>query len=109
MKIDAIEIFQTIRASLQPYATEGFSNRINSEEAYDLWNEKNLEIDGIKVTETFFSGVKIIGDTVAFSCYSELNDQVQEQVIVELTDLAVKQIENDLSQAYKIFVEREWI
>jgi hypothetical protein len=109
MKIDAIEIFQTIRASLQPYATEGFSNRINSEETYDLWSEKNLEIDGSKVTETFFSGVKIIDDNVAFSCYSVLNNKVEEQVIVELTDLTVKQIENDLSQAYKEFVERGWI
>jgi hypothetical protein len=54
MKTDFVEIFQTIRAALQPYATLGFSNRVNSETVYELWSDKNVVIEGRKRTEVFF-------------------------------------------------------
>ena len=55
MKTDLVEIFQTIRASLQPYAALGFSNRLNTDEVYDLWSDKNIEHGFMKsVPRPFF-------------------------------------------------------
>jgi len=56
MKTDLVEIFQTIRAGLQPYATRGYTVHENSESGYDLYSEKNIEVDGKKTTERFFRG-----------------------------------------------------
>lgn len=59
MKTDLIEIFQTIRASMQPYAVEGFTVRTNSEAVYDLWSEKNVVVAGKKQNDVNFAGLKI--------------------------------------------------
>ncbi|WP_449440512.1 hypothetical protein [Pedobacter steynii] len=66
MKTDFVEIFQTIRASLQPFATVGFSNRINSETSFDLWSDRNVVIDGKKRNEVFFASVIIQKGHVGF-------------------------------------------
>ncbi|WP_316737037.1 hypothetical protein [Pedobacter aquatilis] len=72
MKTDLVEIFQTIRASLHPYASLGYTVHENSETGYDLYSEKNIEINGDKITERFFAGVYINGSEV------ELKVNVQE-------------------------------
>jgi hypothetical protein len=107
MKTDLIEIFQTIRAELQPYATLEFANRINSEEVYDLWSEKNIKPDG--VTERFFAEVKIASDRVLFR-YSALTGDTQlEEEVRQLDDLMMKKIQDKLSATYKVFKEQEWV
>ena len=108
MKTDAVEIFQTIRAALQPYATLGFSNRINSDEEYDLWSDKNVKIEGLERNETFFACLKIEGDGVHFK-YTDADELVSSKEIKELDDVLMKQIENELSIAYKYFKEQEWV
>jgi hypothetical protein len=107
MKTDLIEIFQTIRAELQPYAAISFTNRVNSETVYDLWSEKTIKEENI--TERFFASVSIESDHVLFS-YSSLSGDVQQQKeLTQLDDVAMESIANDLSATYKVFKEQEWV
>ena len=88
MKTDLIEIFQTIRAALQPYATLGFNNRTNSEEKYDLWSELTVESESDKRTETFFVSVEIENDQVTFTLLpDELPEHERPVVLKELDEL----------------------
>jgi hypothetical protein len=107
MKTDLIEIFQTIRAELQPYATLDFTNRINSEEVYDLWTEKNIKAEG--VTERFFAEVKIVSDHVVFRYSSLTGDSQLQDELKQLDDLAMKKIQEELSATFKVFKEQEWV
>lgn len=66
MKTDLVEIFQTIRASMQPYATQGFTTRKNTDELYELWSDKDIEIAGRKRSEVFFASVSIMNGYVGF-------------------------------------------
>ncbi len=107
MKTDLIEIFQTIRAELQPYAALDFTNRVNSEEEYDLWSEKNIKEQDI--TERFFASVKIESDHVCFH-YSALTGDAQlQEKVTALDDVLKMKIDDELSATYKMFKESEWI
>jgi len=109
MKKDAVEIFQTIRAVLQPYATLGFFNRINSDSEYDLWSDKNITVNDQQRKETFFAAVKIINEAVFFNCYDVEDRPFMEKDISELDEPILDQLEDQLSITYRIFVEKEWI
>jgi hypothetical protein len=107
MKTDFIEIFQTIRAELQPYAALGFTNRINSEEEYDLWSEKNIKADN--VTERFFASIKIEADHVCFRYSTLTGDGELQERIAKLDDVLKMKIDDILSATYKTFKEAEWV
>lgn len=110
MKTDLVEIFQTIRAALQPYATLGFNNRTNSEEKYDLWSELNLNVAGEKRSETFFVNLEIREDHVLFDLLPpELPQHERAMIIKELDDLTLNLIEDKVAAGYKIFKEQEWV
>lgn len=110
MKTDLIEIFQTIRAALQPYATLGFNNRTNSEEKYDLWSELTVESEGQKRTETFFVAVEIENDQVTFTLLPDgLPEHERPMVLKELDELTLNLIEDKVAAGYKIFKEKEWV
>ena len=125
MKTDLIEIFQTIRASLQPYATLGFDNRTNSETIYDLWSNKNVEIDGTKRNELFFCSISIESDSVHLHIFpndsnSDLKTVVADDLgklqtedgvikIQSLDDSLMEQIESAISASYKLYKERGWV
>jgi hypothetical protein len=110
MKTDLVEIFQTVRAALQPYATLGFNNRTNSEEKYDLWSELNVELEGEKRTETFFANLEIKEDHVIFDLLApELPQHERALVIKELDDVTLNLIEDKVAAGYKIFKEQEWV
>jgi len=110
MKTDLIEIFQTIRATLQPYATLGFNNRINSEEKYDLWSDLNIEAAGEKRSDTFFVNLEIKEDHVLLDLLPEYIAQHERPMIIkELDDLALNLIEDKVAAGYKIFKEQEWV
>jgi len=107
MKTDSIEIFQTIRAELQPYAALGFTNRVNSEEMYDLWSEKHLK--EVNVTERFFAEVRIEGDHVVFR-YADESPQGKGQIeVTELDDIQLSKIQDQLSVTHTVFKEHEWV
>ena len=107
MKTDLIEIFQTIRAELQPYAALGFTNRMNSEQEYDLWSEKNIKEDNI--TERFFASVIIKADYLSFRYSTLTGDDVLEEKITQLDDVLKMKIDDILSATYKTFKESEWV
>lgn len=110
MKTNLIEIFQTIRAALQPYATLGFNNRINSEQEYDLWVDKKVEIKGEERTEVFFASLKIAGDNVEINLLPDyLSEHESPLLIRELDAVHLNQIEGKVAAGYKIFKENEWV
>lgn len=125
MKTDAIEIFQTIRAAMQPYETLGFNSRVNSEIEYDLWSEKNTIVDGVKKTETHFAGVKVFKDHVSFY-FMPLNGDAEIEAVFHqdllsllkdkayfnikaLDEILMEHIADALDKGYKIFKQNEWV
>ncbi len=120
MKTDLVEIFQTIRAGLQPYATRGYTVHENSENGYDLYSEKNIELNGEKITERFFAGVYINGDDVEvkinteeFSTenhnLSDFGDNKMGLKISALDDEKLKEVETLIEIINTNFKEKEWI
>lgn len=125
MKTDFVEIFQTIRAALQPYATLGFNNRINSETTYDLWSDKNVEIEGKKRNEVYFAAVTIHKGHVGFYFMPVYAEPEMKKVfdqsllkllkgkscfhIKKLDDLLLSHLEEALANGYKLYKERGWV
>ncbi|WP_285008146.1 hypothetical protein [Pedobacter faecalis] len=124
-KTDFVEIFQTIRASLQPYATMGFENRVNSEEVYDLWSNKNVVIEDKPRTEVFFASVQIFKSHVGFYFMPVYAEPEIKQVfdpnllkhlkgkscfhIKKLDDTLLSQIESALAEGFKLYKEKGWV
>ena len=124
-KTDFVEIFQTIRASLQPYAVMGFDNRVNSETDYDLWSNKNVVIAGKKRNEVFFAGVGIKKGHVGFyfmPVYGEedLKKNMDPELLKLLKGKAcfhirkldaalLSKIEDALAEGFKIYKEKAWV
>lgn len=120
MKTDLVEIFQTIRASIQPYASRGYTVHENSETGYDLYSEKNIEVEGEKITERFFIGVYINGNQVEVKLNTvEFEASNQELVdfgsnhkgfkLSTLTDASLKEVEIFTEIIHVHFKEKEWI
>lgn len=125
MKTDLIEIFQTIRAVLQPYASLGFNNRVNSETAYDLWSDRSIIIEGIEKNELQFASVVIHEDYVGFyfmPVYAvpemrEVFDPAMLKLlkgetcfhIKQLDDLLLDHIENALAEGYRLYKAKGWV
>jgi len=125
MKTDLIEIFQTIRASMQPYATLGFDNRSNSEQLYDLWSNKNVEIEGSSRNEVFFTSVEIKDSYVTVSLFPQdqknhlqeiaspeilqLQNNESDFKIDKLDDKSLAQIEDAIAAAYKVYKDKGWV
>ncbi|AOM80310.1 hypothetical protein BFS30_25985 [Pedobacter steynii] len=125
MKTDFVEIFQTIRAALQPYATLGFSNRLNSETAYELWSDKNVVIEGRKRTEVFFASVVIQKGHVGFYYMPVYAEPDMKAVfdpkllkllkgkscfhIKQLDEELLSMIESALAEGYKLYKEKGWV
>jgi hypothetical protein len=111
MKTDLVEIFQTIRASLQPYAVLGFTNRLNTEETYDLWSDKNVKEGSEIHTEAFFASIHIKNDYVllATGFNEEQLGRESSKQIKELDDALMNEIEETFATGYRLFKEKEWV
>lgn len=125
MKTDFIEIFQTIRAVLQPYATLGFNNRVNSETTYDLWSDKSVVIDGKKRNEIQFAAVMIHAGHVGFYYMPVYAEPVMKKIfdpamlkllkgkscfhITKLDDILLGHIEDSLAEGYRLYKEKSWV
>jgi hypothetical protein len=125
MKTDFVEIFQTIRAALQPYTANGFTARINSDTAYELWSEKDVEIEGEKREEVYFAGVKILKEYVGFYFMSEHAEQEMKAIshsnllellngkscfhIKKLDDVLLEQITDVLAKGFTIYKQKGWV
>lgn len=121
MKTDLIEIFQTIRASIQPYAAMGFEAKRNSENEFELTTESNE--DYIKKA-VFFSSVVVKKDHVRFClCRQKEHNAIKKFIkpplqalysngcfeIKELEDHQLINIELALSEGFKYYKEKGWI
>jgi len=125
MKTDFVEIFQTIRASLQPYTSNGFIAQENSETNYELWSERNIVVDGKEKHELFFASVKITKSNVEFHLMAtdlenEINNIAHPELLkllngksdfqlTKLDDNLMEQIDAALAAAYTIYKQKEWI
>ncbi|WP_316788151.1 hypothetical protein [Pedobacter frigoris] len=125
MKTDFVEIFQTIRAVMQPYTVQGFTNRINSETDYDLWSEKQVLIEGKKRNEVYFAAVMIKKGHVGFYYMpvyveSEMKEIFDPELlkllkgkscfhISKLDDVLLMHIENALAAGFKLYKEKGWV
>lgn len=125
MKTDLIEIFQTIRAEMQPYAATGFEARANSDTAYDLWSEKDVIIENRKRTEVYFAGIVIRKGYVGFYYMPVYAEPDMKAIfhpsllkllkgkscfhIKKLDDLLLKQISDALAAGFKLYKQREWV
>jgi hypothetical protein len=90
MKTDLVEIFQTIRANLQPYTANGFTARVNSETVYELWSEKLFDTEGEKIDAVPFASVNIEDDSVQF-CLLSTQSEVELSKIIhpDLMELSI--------------------
>jgi hypothetical protein len=125
MKTDLVEIFQTIRAAMQPYAATGFDARLNTDTAYDLWSEKVVEIAGKKREEVYFAGVVIRKGYVAFYYMPVYAEPEIKAVfhpallkllkgkscfhIKKLDDTLLEQIVDALAAGFKLYKQNEWV
>ena len=119
-KTDPVEIFQTIRASLQPYATMGYTVHQNSETEYALYSEKNIQEQDEKVTERFFTGiliedghVKVMWNTTDFEPSKQqlthFYDDRSGFILSALDDDQLKEISTMVEIIHTHFKENEWI
>lgn len=120
MKTDLVEIFQSIRAGVQPYSTLGYTVHENSEKAYDLYSEKNIEVNGDKITERFFVGIYINDQAVEVKLNTEeftttnqelvnFGDNRMGMKITALDDGKLKEIETFVAIIHNNFKEKEWV
>lgn len=125
MKTDLVEIFQTIRAVMQPYSAQGFEVRKNSETAFDLWSNKNVIINGSKKTEVHFAEVRINKGYVALYFMPVYVDADLKKVFhndllsllkgkscfhfKKLDDTLLKHIEQALQAGYILYRQQEWV
>ncbi len=125
MKTDLIEIFQTIRAAMQPYETLGFNSRINSDKDYDLWSDKNVVLLGKQRNEIYFAGLKIMKSSVTLHfMLIYTNPEIKELLHPDLLKLLkgkscfhfkkldetlMEQIAQALDIGYKTYKQNEWV
>lgn len=125
MKTDFIEIFQTIRAVLQPYAALGFNNRTNSETNYDLWSDRQVIIEGQEKHEVFFASVMIHKGHVGFYFMPVSAEPEMKKIfdpallkllkgkscfhIKKLDDVLLEHIETALAEGYRLYKEKGWV
>lgn len=125
MKTDLIEIFQTIRAAMQPYEAMGFNSRINSDTEYDLWSDKNVVLMGKQRNEIYFAGLKIMKSSVTLHfMLIYTNPEVKELLhpdllkllkgkscfhVKKLDETLMGQIATALEVGYKAYKQNEWV
>lgn len=124
MKTDLVEIFQSIRANVQPYTANGFTARINSETAFEIWNEKLFNDNGEKMEAVCFASLSIEIDFVKL-CISSLQDEIALRTAInqsllnlatddfcfkidKLDDTLLDEISVALSIAFTHFKQKGW-
>lgn len=126
MKTDLVEIFQTIRANLQPYTANGFTARVNSETVYELWSEKLFDANGDKIEVQPFASVTIEDNSVKF-CLLAIDEDLDLGKIMhpdlvslspdgdscfdiyKIDDKLLAQIINALGMNFTNFKQKGWV
>lgn len=108
MKTDLVEIFQTLRASLYSYQTRGYSVHQDSDDAYELFSEKNRVLAGEKITEFFFAGLYIQDGKVKLKFNSTNFKPTDQDLIVfdgDTRGFEVTRLDEQLQTEITAFVE----
>lgn len=125
MKTDLVEIFQTIRANMQPYTANGFKACTNSETTYELMSEKIVEIEGRKREGVSFAAIKILKEKVVLyfmPAYVEedLKSLIHPDLfkllkgkscfhIKKLDDTLMEQINDALIAGFTLYKQKGWV
>ena len=125
IKTDLIEIFQTIRAQMQPYTVEGFKNKINTDSAYHLCTEQQVVLNELVKNKVYFFGLEVKENYVGLyfrPVYTakemdivfspDLVKQLKENDcfhITKLDDLLLEQISNALMLGFKFYKQKGWV
>ncbi|KQB99027.1 hypothetical protein [Pedobacter sp. Hv1] len=125
MKTDFVEIFQTIRAGLQPYTANGFTALVNSETNYELWSERKVSFEGRKEAPMYFTSVKILKGYVGFYLMSlyiepELKAMLHPDLlkllkgkscfnIKRMDDTLMAQIDEALAVTFTFYKQKGWV
>lgn len=125
MKTNLIEIFQTIRAIMQPYAVDGFKNTIDTDSAFHLYTENQMDEEELNKNEIYFFGLEIKADFVGLY-YRTIYSQDEMKIlfsddliatlkesgcfhITKLDDLLLEQVSNALKIGFKVYKQKGWV
>jgi len=124
MKTDFVEIFQTIRAVIQPYTVNGFTATNNTDTEFELATEKAVDIDGGEKDNVYFAGVKIHDNHVGFyympiNLADEMKNLISKDLlhlhngeshfaITELDDELLEKISEALAVGATFYKQKEW-
>lgn len=125
MKTDFVEIFQTVRAGLQPYTANGFTATVNSETNYELWSERHVSFEGRKEAPMYFTSVKILKGYVGFYLMAiyiepEMKTAFHPDLlkllkgkscfhIKKMDDTLMDQIDAALAVAFTFYKQKGWV
>ena len=125
MKTNVIEIFQTIRAVMQPYEAQGFATHMCSDTEYELRSEKLIVLDSGEKTQMYFAGLRILENTVVFNL-SPMNISANDQPVLSdevanlftriakfkvtaLDETLLEKITAALARGFKIYKQQGWV
>ena len=120
MKTDLVEIFQTLRASLFSYQTRGYAVHENSDNAYELFSEKNRKQNGERISNFFFAGLYIENGRVALKFNATELDFENKNLIKFENNIAgvlITQLDQQMKDEFATYIEivhahfkkKEWV
>ena len=120
MKTDLVEIFQTVRASLQPYASLGFEAKINTETQYALFTGQkvdqhapSLQFVNLRIMEEgvelcVLDSSQLADINIIFAKIAGINEKGCK-VIHSIDEKGIDEIETALSESFKIYKQKGWV
>ena len=119
-----VPLFDGVKELLEPYAVRLVSRR-DEPGYYDLWSEKEVEVDGRRRDEVFFAGLIVQKSYVGFSFMPVYADGELAAVfgdellrlrkgkscfhLKELTPTLTEQVRTALAAGYRLYEERGWV
>ncbi len=125
MKTNLIEIFQTIRAAMQPYEAQGFATHTCSDTEYELRSEKLVVLQSGEKSQMYFAGLKILDNAVVFNLsplqsaaedqsnlpaeVAELFTRIAQFEVAALDEALLQEITIALARGFKIYKQQGWV
>lgn len=122
---DLQTIFDHLKALMKPYETGTIKARVDEDKRYDLWSEKNVEIEGRKRKDVYFAGLVIQSKYVGFYYMpvyveTELKAFFKPELlktlkgkscfhIKNIDDKMLNQIADALKKGFDLYQNRGWV
>jgi hypothetical protein len=119
-----VPLFDSVKELLEPYAGRLVSRR-DEPGYYDLWSEKEVEVDGRRRDEVFFAGLIVQKSYVGFYFMPVYADGELAAVfgdeslrlrkgkscfhLKRLTPAMTEQLRAALAAGYRLYEERGWV